>query len=51
MKNVRDVIVFNAADLHAESASWAGILDGQMGLSLAPLSSSSGFGRGGDVGA
>jgi Glyoxalase-like domain len=30
MKMVRDVIVFDAADLHAESAFWAGILGGHV---------------------
>jgi hypothetical protein len=30
MKRVREVIVFDASDLGAESAFWAGILDGQV---------------------
>ena len=30
MKMVRQVIVFDAADLHAESAFWAGILGGHV---------------------
>ncbi len=30
MRIVRDVIVFDAADLHAESAFWAGILGGRV---------------------
>jgi hypothetical protein len=28
MKTVRSVVVFDAADLHAESTFWAGLLDG-----------------------
>ena len=30
MKLVREVIVFDAADLHAESAFWAGLLEGHV---------------------
>lgn len=30
MKAVRDVIVFDAADLHAESVFWAGMLGGHV---------------------
>lgn len=30
MKPVRSVVVFDAADLHAESAFWAGMLDGHV---------------------
>ena len=30
MKLVRSVVVFDAADLHAESAFWAGLLDGHV---------------------
>ena len=30
MKPVRTVVVFDAADLHAESAFWAGMLDGHV---------------------
>jgi hypothetical protein len=30
MRPVRSVVVFDAADLHAESAFWAGLLDGHV---------------------
>ena len=30
METVRSVVVFDAADLHAESAFWAGMLDGRV---------------------
>lgn len=30
MKAIRAVVVFDAADLHAESAFWAGLLDGHV---------------------
>ena len=30
MKPVRSVVVFDAVDLHAESAFWAGMLDGHV---------------------
>jgi hypothetical protein len=30
MKPIRSVVVFDAGDLHAESAFWAGILDGHV---------------------